>query len=108
MDVIDAQAPFDPREFDVVLATSLRDTERTAPGRLLLTFAPTAEAAVREAAARASTGASTGVEVRVEDGQLLAEVSVPDDQAELLDLLALRAETAGHRVLQQHRAATAA
>lgn len=104
MDVVDTHTPFDPREFDVVLATSLRDTERTAPGRLLLTFAPGAEAAVRDAAARATTG----VEVRVEDGQLLAEVSVPDDQAELLDLLALRAETAGHRVLQQHRAATAA
>lgn len=105
MDVIDAQAPFDPREFDVVLATSLRDTERTAPGRLLLTFAPAAEGAVREAAARAS---SKAVEVRVEDGQLLAEVTVPADQTDLLDLLALRAETAGHRVFQHYRESSAA
>lgn len=96
MDASDVQAPFDPREFDIILATSLRDTERTAPDRLLLTFAPTAESAVREVARRMEKG----LDVRVEDGQLLAEISVPASETDLLDMLVLRAATAEQRVLR--------
>jgi hypothetical protein len=92
---------FGPADLDVVLARWLRDTERTAPDRLLITFDPAAESAVRELTA----GRPTGVDVRMEDGQLLVEVSAAE--VELLDLLALHAETADLRALRRHLTSTA-
>lgn len=103
MDVTGVQAPFDPSAFDptafdVVLASSLRDTERTAPDRLLLTFALDAEPALRDITRRAPKE----FDIRIEDGQLLAEVSVPVSDIELLDALAVRARTAELRLLRPH------
>lgn len=92
-----ATTSFDLRELDAVLATSLRDTERTAPERLLLTLHPSAEPVLRAVAARAGGGLA----VWVEDGQLLAEITVPADRVEVLEDLAVRAETAGHRTLRR-------
>ena len=64
---------FDPAELDVVFAKSLRDTERTGAERLLLTFDPSAEATLRDLATRVPIA----MDVRQEDGQLLAELSRP-------------------------------
>ncbi|GAA4541548.1 hypothetical protein [Pseudonocardia xishanensis] len=92
---------FDPAELDVVFARSLRDTERIGVERLLLTFDPSAEATLRGLAARVPFA----IDVRQEDGQLLAELSLP---ADLVDEVVLRAETADLRALRWLRALPAA
>jgi hypothetical protein len=90
----------DPAELDVVLARWLRDTERTAPDRLLITFDPAAEPALRALGGLRPDG----VDVRMEDGQLLVEVS--SAEVGVLDLLALRAETADLRTLSRYLTST--
>jgi NADPH-dependent ferric siderophore reductase len=89
-----------PADFDLVLARWLRDTERTAPDRLLLTFDPAAAPALLELADRVPHGITVGLE----DGQLLAEITVPDEHGDLLDGIVLRTETADLRALQRHLA----
>ncbi|MGD9986201.1 hypothetical protein [Pseudonocardia sp.] len=90
-----------PAELDIVLARWLRDTERLAANRLLLTFAPEAAPALCELAARMRDGMT----VHLEDGQVLLEVTAPDLCDGLLEQLVVRAETADLRTLQRHRAA---
>ncbi|WP_181782796.1 hypothetical protein [Pseudonocardia pini] len=90
----------EPADLDVVLARWLRDTERTAPDRLLITFDPAAEAAVQALGA----ARPAAVDVRMEDGQLLVEVT--SAEVGVLDLLALHAETADLRALRRYLTAT--
>ncbi|MCF7552036.1 MULTISPECIES: hypothetical protein [Pseudonocardia] len=91
----------DQADFDLVLARWLRDTERTAPNTLLLTFDPAAAAAVCVLAETARQE----IEVGLEDGQLLAQITVPAEQADLLDEIVVRAETADLRALRRVLAA---
>jgi hypothetical protein len=89
---------FDPADFDLVLARWLRDSERIAPNRLLLTFDPAAAGAVLEIAARFPVGIAVGLE----DEQVLAEITVPTADADVLDEIVVRAETADLRTLQRY------
>jgi hypothetical protein len=90
---------FDPADFDLVLARWLRDTERTAHDTLLLTFDPEATAAVCALAEETPHGIVVGLD----DGQLVAQITVPADQVDLLDEVVLRAETADLRALSRFR-----
>ncbi|ODU05595.1 MAG: hypothetical protein ABS81_07095 [Pseudonocardia sp. SCN 72-86] len=90
-----------PADFDVVLTRWLRDIERIAPDRLLLTFAPAATLTLCALADQVPHG----VTVDVEDGQVLVEITLPGEGDDLLDELVIRAETADLRALQRHLAA---
>lgn len=94
----------DPADFDLVLVRWLRDTERTARDTLLLTFDPEATAAVCALAERVTHG----IEVGLEDGQLLAEITVPLDRTDLLDEIVVRAETADLRAFSRYRSSLTA
>jgi hypothetical protein len=94
----------DPADFDLVLVRWLRDTERTAPNTLLLTFDPEAAAAVCALADKLPHGMAVGLE----DGQLLAEITVPAAHTDLLDDIVVRAETADLRALSRYRQTTTA
>lgn len=88
----------DPADFDLVLVRWLRDTERTAPDRLLLTFDPAAAPALSELAGRVPHSITVGLE----DGQLLAEITVPLAHTDLLDGIVVRTETAELRALSRY------
>jgi len=90
-----------PAEFDIVLARWLRDTERLAPERLLLTFDPLAAPALCAFADRLPAG----VTLDLEDGQVLLEITAPELCERLFEELVVRAETADLRALQRHLAA---
>jgi hypothetical protein len=86
-----AAQPLRLAEFDALFAVALRDVERTAPERLLLSFASRAEAAVRALFARESECCSFfSFAITVEE-ELLVEVTVPQAHREVLDGLAVRA-----------------
>jgi hypothetical protein len=78
-------------EFDALFTAALRDVERVAPDRLLLSFAPRVEAEVRDLLARESACCSFFA-FSVEAGEdLLVEVAVPERHRDVLDGLAVRA-----------------
>jgi len=87
-----AAQPLRLLEFDDLFAAALRDVERIAADRLLLSFDPAAEVPVRDLLAReASCCGFFAFEVTPADGELLVEVAVPLERRETLDDLAVRA-----------------
>ncbi|GAA4541534.1 hypothetical protein [Pseudonocardia xishanensis] len=81
-----------PAELDEVFAAALRAVERIAPDRLLLSFAPAAEAQLRELLVRETACCSFfAFQVTPADGELLVEVGVPLERIDVLDGLAVRA-----------------
>jgi hypothetical protein len=87
-----AAQPLRLAEFDALFATALRDVERVAPERLLLSFDPSVEVAVRDLLAREAACCSfIAFEVTPADGELLVEVAVPVAHRDVLDGLAVRA-----------------
>lgn len=87
-----AAQPLRLAEFDGLFAAALRDVERIAPDRLLLSFDRAAEERVRDLLVRESTCCDFfAFEVTPADGELLVEVGVPAERLEILDDLAVRA-----------------
>lgn len=86
-----AAQPLRLAEFDALFAAALRDVERVAPDRLLLSFAPRVEAEVRELLAREAACCSFFA-FSIDAGEdLLVEVAVPEQHRDVLDGLAVRA-----------------
>jgi hypothetical protein len=86
-----AAQPLRVAEFDALFAAALRDVERVAPHRLLLSFAPRVEAEVRDLLARESSCCSFFAFTVTVDEDLLVEVAVPAQYRDVLDALAIRA-----------------
>jgi hypothetical protein len=84
--------PFRLAEFDGLFAAALRDVERVAPDRLLLSFDRAVEEPVRDLLLREAACCSFfAFDVTPTDGELLVEVAVPLTHLDVLDGLAVRA-----------------
>jgi len=89
-----AEQPLRVAEFDELFASSLVRAERTAPHRLRLVLAGSAEAVARDLAVR-ETACCSFFEFTfqpVDGGELAMDVTVPDAYAAVLDSVATRAE----------------
>lgn len=86
-----AAQPLRLAEFDALFAAALRDVERVAPDRLLLSFAPHVEVQLRDLLTReAACCTFFAFDVTVAE-DVLVEVAVPTQYREVLDALAIRA-----------------
>jgi len=92
-----AEQPLRVAEFDGLFAAALRDMHRIAPTVLRLVFDASAEETARELAARESECCavfSFGFQ-EAGDGTVAMDVAVPTAHLDILDVLAIRAASAG-------------